>query len=62
LTGPEDSRDELEASEAYRHGRTQHRLLTARAALLQIATGEARNMTEARAIAKLALDMTTEEV
>ncbi len=52
---------ELERSEAYQHGRTQHRLWVARQALGQIAIGKTRNMDAVRAVAKMALDMTRED-
>lgn len=49
---------ELERSEAYQHGRTIERLNAARLALEKIAFGrKCRNLTAARALAKLGLDM-----
>ena len=49
--------DEIIRSEAYQHGRTQGRLRFAREALTRIAAGDVRNMTAARAVAKMALEM-----
>jgi hypothetical protein len=53
---------DLACSEAYQHGRTQSKLKVARLALLQIATSKARNLNAIRAVAKLALEMSAEDV
>jgi hypothetical protein len=53
--------DDLANSEAYQHGRTQVKLQAARAALERIALGKVRNMPAARAVAKLALELSAKD-
>jgi hypothetical protein len=52
--------DDLANSEAYQHGRTQVKLQAARDGLERIALGKVRNMPAARAVAKLALELSGE--
>ncbi len=56
-----ETSDEVIASEAYQHGRTQGRLERAREALARIANGQVRNMQAARAVARLGLEWSAED-